>query len=33
MADVDVQVGRVFDAIPLDVRDNTVVVFVADHGE
>ena len=31
MADVDVQVGRVLDAIPPDVRDNTVV-FVADHG-
>jgi uncharacterized sulfatase len=33
MADVDVEVGRVIDAIPAEVRDNTVIVFVADHGE
>jgi len=33
MVDVDVQVGRVIDAIPAEIRDNTVVVFTADHGE
>lgn len=30
---VDVQVGRVFQALPQSVLDNTVVVFLSDHGE
>jgi uncharacterized sulfatase len=33
---VDVQIGRVLDALenlPRDVRENTVVIFAADHGE
>lgn len=30
---VDTQVGRVLDAIPADVRDNTLVIYTSDHGE
>lgn len=31
--EVDVQIGRVFDAIPAEIRDNTIVIFTSDHGE
>lgn len=31
--EVDSQVGRVLDAIPADVRDNTIVIYTSDHGE
>jgi choline-sulfatase len=30
---VDEQVGRVLDAIPEAVRDNTIVIYTSDHGE
>ncbi len=30
---VDVQIGRVLDAIPEEIRDNTIVIFASDHGE
>lgn len=30
---VDTQIGRVFDAIPAEIRDNTIVIFTSDHGE
>lgn len=30
---VDEQIGRVLDAIPDDVRANTVIVFTSDHGD
>lgn len=30
---VDVQVGRVLDAIPEAVRDDTIVIYTSDHGE
>ncbi len=33
MVDVDVEVGRVVASIPPEIRDNTVIVFTADHGE
>ena len=30
---VDEQVGRVLDAIPEEIRDNTIVIYTSDHGE
>lgn len=30
---VDEQVGRVLDAIPAALRDNTIVIYTSDHGE
>jgi len=33
MGIVDTQIGRVIDAIPQDVLNNTVIVFASDHGE
>ncbi len=30
---VDEQIGRVLDALPAEIRDNTVVVFTSDHGD
>jgi len=30
---VDKQIGRVIDALPKDVAENTLIVFVADHGD
>lgn len=30
---VDAQVGRVLDAIPAELRDNTIVIYTSDHGE
>ncbi|HVT49154.1 MAG TPA: sulfatase-like hydrolase/transferase [Vicinamibacterales bacterium] len=33
MSVVDVQIGRVLNALPADVKNNTVVVFVSDHGD
>lgn len=33
MVDVDVQIGRVIDAIPAEIAANTVIVFTSDHGE
>ncbi len=30
---VDIQIGRVLDGIPEDIRDNTIVIFASDHGE
>jgi arylsulfatase A-like enzyme len=31
--EVDKQVGRVLDAIPEELRDNTIVIYTSDHGE
>jgi len=30
---IDVQIGRVIDALPADVAGNTVIVFTSDHGD
>lgn len=30
---VDDQVGRILDAIPSDLRDDTIVIYTSDHGE
>jgi len=30
---VDGQIGSVLDALPKSVKQNTVIVFVSDHGE
>lgn len=30
---VDVQVGRILDALPAELRDNTIVIYTSDHGE
>lgn len=30
---VDAHVGAVLDAIPAEIRDNTIVIYTADHGE
>ncbi len=29
----DIQVGRILDAIPAEVRDDTIVIYTSDHGE
>jgi choline-sulfatase len=29
----DVQVGRILDAIPAELRDDTIVIYTSDHGE
>ena len=31
--EVDTQVGRILDAIPAELRDNTIVLYTSDHGE
>ena len=31
--DVDLQIGQLIENIPLELRENTVIVFSADHGE
>lgn len=33
LGNVDVYIGQVMDALPADVRSNTVVVFTSDHGD
>lgn len=30
---VDAQINQILDAIPDDIRDNTIVIFTSDHGE
>lgn len=30
---VDDQIDRILDAVPADIRDNTIIIFASDHGE